>query len=917
MITPCPEWENLISEYLDGELSEADRPRVEQHLFQCKSCGEYFQGAKADTATVAAAFAGLPRVCPKGFAARVMQRIRRPGTRRRKLGWVGIAVAASVLVALLVGRPASIGSVTRLIDGTGIAAAGGVELTQPEKPSTAVEQGTRVGRGDTIATGDDRIAFVDLKTSDTIVMNRNSRVVFLGSQSDARHILVVICGEVFVRASAGNGRFLVSTAAGRAEVIGTGFSVSYDPETSRAAVTVVEGTVRFHNASGAWLVAAGHQSVAAVDAAPTEPESVDARALTAWVDPPSPSRLAQVARNLTRNLRATVLPAKDVFEAGEPIQANMELRNIGREPVLFSRSIFVGREDNTARRDNYRLSQVMLTRIFGAELGSHTTRLPSDELAELKAGEVWQAKLNLTAPGKTPALRTLSGPGAYSVSVSFAAAARVPGAPGDSTVWADVASESAIIRVMSTAAAPAGRPVAGLQLDLASKSPGCRLGGELTLNFSLKGVTSDQIALSTDAAFQLKVEPTTFGTLDYNPTETEVYAKLAKTPADYGIDAKEMTLEQLARAMAERCGIDVLADRSLLKTQPMAVQPRENLGESLHRMAAAAGASVEFGRDALWLTATPKASVVSVGESLAKINGGGKGWITIKGGTRKDGELRLQTGKELFPKPGLYRCTVEYANRQPKTGPDWPAGWLGSVQSSSIVVAVFEPQPAKEREDNGLSMYIRSARFDAAKPRQATMEVELKNLSDEAIAFKTTEGLKVSDELMVNDILNPDCYDRADAELLHLLEKTAALREDSITVHEVLKRFSDDIGVFDFADLRNGELMILSTQTTLGELMEFIARLNQVSFVRSGGRQFVSESLSPVPEPAITAPAGISNAIVTIPARESKTFAITVQVAEAGLHRMQVHYLRTAPAPGEEKLWLGNLVSNAVTVEVE
>ncbi|HUS58711.1 MAG TPA: zf-HC2 domain-containing protein, partial [Planctomycetota bacterium] len=142
MTTPCPEWENLISEYLDGELSEADRPRVEQHLFQCKSCGEYFQGAKADTATVAAAFAGLPRVCPKGFAARVMQRIRRPGTRRRKLGWVGIAVAASVLVALLVGRPASIGSVTRLIDGTGIAAAGGVELTQPEKPSTAVEQGT-------------------------------------------------------------------------------------------------------------------------------------------------------------------------------------------------------------------------------------------------------------------------------------------------------------------------------------------------------------------------------------------------------------------------------------------------------------------------------------------------------------------------------------------------------------------------------------------------------------------------------------------------------------------------------------------------------------------------------------------------------------------------------------------------------
>jgi anti-sigma factor RsiW len=85
----------LVTGYVDGALSPADRAEVEAHIAGCPACR-----AQADAErTVASAVRGLPSpALPHGLAVRVRRRSRKPVTLRRRV-WVP-ALAAVLAMGL-------------------------------------------------------------------------------------------------------------------------------------------------------------------------------------------------------------------------------------------------------------------------------------------------------------------------------------------------------------------------------------------------------------------------------------------------------------------------------------------------------------------------------------------------------------------------------------------------------------------------------------------------------------------------------------------------------------------------------------------------------------------------------------------------------------------------------------------------
>ena len=923
---PCSQWEQLISEYLDGELPREDGERVERHLLECKSCAQFFKNIKADGEAVAEAF-DLPRLTTAAFADRVMGAVRHPARRRKRWPWAIATIAASIVVAFLARPPHNIGSVTRIMDRSGARADGGVELFQAEAVADA-KMGSAIKRGDIISTSAGRVVFVRLKTGDEIIINHGSLVIFTGPDPDHRGMLDLAGGEAFVRAARGKGTFAVRTRAGTATVLGTQFSVAFDGPGRCTVLTVVEGAVRFHNSHGEKLVTAGQQSVASVEDAPSQPKAVDAHALTAWTDPPSAARLEQIARRLVEDLEARVVPDKDVFEAGEPIYVTVELDNNGAEAVQFSRSLFADREDNAPRRTHHKLSQVMLTKIFGAKLETHAAELPGHKLIELKPGKTWRARLQLTDADAHPALRTIRGPGSYSVAVAFAAGKFVPAAPGDSMVWADVGSESAIVRVVSVRVVSAARPqedvpVAGLQLDLGAASTWCRVGGDpLALKFSLKGVTSDEIAVSTSGQFRVKIEPVTFGMLTAHVAGSELHGKLGKTLEQLGVEAREVSLRQALDLLHDKCGINVLADVAVLSDTSVKLDPAQTLAENLEHLCTEAGAAMEVGRSALWFFSASEPPSLDAAPELTKLESK-EGWVELKAVDSREGELKLTAGGEHLPRPGLYRCTLEYSNKQAKTGPDWPAAWLGSVKASPIMIAVFEPQPPVGRSDKGLSVQLLKAEATSDQDaRTIRLEVEFSNTSDEAITLRPSDGLKVRAERLLRDLLNPYCYKEDDAGVAGMFDQRRSLTADAASAADVIGPLFVDLESSAEVDrLKDGRIAARAEGVSAGEMLEFAARMSGVSFMRSGDQTYVMErDRAPSQVTALT-PASFSGVgaggLLTIPAGERFRLTTTITLGEPGRHRLQVQYLRTGVGRGEEGFWTGDAHSNPLTVDVK
>jgi anti-sigma factor RsiW len=94
----CPDCHDLLQRWLDGEALP-ERTALNQHLAGCTECRERFAAARR----LRAGLGALPRPeAPPQLAGRTVARVladRRGRLRRRRL-WAGVALAASVLLAV-------------------------------------------------------------------------------------------------------------------------------------------------------------------------------------------------------------------------------------------------------------------------------------------------------------------------------------------------------------------------------------------------------------------------------------------------------------------------------------------------------------------------------------------------------------------------------------------------------------------------------------------------------------------------------------------------------------------------------------------------------------------------------------------------------------------------------------------------
>ncbi len=94
--------ENLLSAYLDGELSSHERARVEKHLARCAVCAQNLHTLRQTVALLGQ----LPPVAvPRSFAVRPAQVVERPGVfqvRRRYAYLRAATILATILFAVVV-----------------------------------------------------------------------------------------------------------------------------------------------------------------------------------------------------------------------------------------------------------------------------------------------------------------------------------------------------------------------------------------------------------------------------------------------------------------------------------------------------------------------------------------------------------------------------------------------------------------------------------------------------------------------------------------------------------------------------------------------------------------------------------------------------------------------------------------------
>lgn len=96
-VDPCEQWEEQLSALLDGELDEAERRALEEHLSGCAACREYL----ADLTAIREAMEVVP--APGGLAESVMARVIPRAGRRRPASWRRRGLLAACCALALLG----------------------------------------------------------------------------------------------------------------------------------------------------------------------------------------------------------------------------------------------------------------------------------------------------------------------------------------------------------------------------------------------------------------------------------------------------------------------------------------------------------------------------------------------------------------------------------------------------------------------------------------------------------------------------------------------------------------------------------------------------------------------------------------------------------------------------------------------
>lgn len=322
----CTQVDLLLQAYVDGELSQAERVIVDQHVAECRSCNHALLEQQRVSAMLFETLNGdrlrqslrqpvldhLPEMDRLPVDVETVNwRVKHPVSIWARIGrGVPVAVGVVLLIVAMVLRyewpqtvPGEnvIGMVMQ-VDGK--------VLRHPDATSDvqATEVADFVEVGDRFETGDGSHMMLTLAGPTDVKLSENTVVRI----TDDRWISV-IKGRVWLDVSKDERFFRVIPPVGEITVLGTSFDVNVLPDKTR--VTVSEGQVHVENDGAVGLVAKGQQVDMLPGATSLIPWDVDTSSVTLWASTIGPSAEASVAfqEHIVPRSEAKLLRAEQVF----------------------------------------------------------------------------------------------------------------------------------------------------------------------------------------------------------------------------------------------------------------------------------------------------------------------------------------------------------------------------------------------------------------------------------------------------------------------------------------------------------------------------------------------------------------------------------------------------------------------------
>jgi len=229
-IQSCDDFRALIPAYLTSSLTSSRQLLLEDHVRECVGCRKALDAARHGTT---------------GVSRRHIVSSRSNGNWARRAKWA-VPVAAALLVALALQTttvrdwvwPIDVHAVVQMVDG-GLFRVSGHDVH-------AINAGQRIERGQTVRTGADSGAMLELADGTRVEMAAKSELALVRARDGVK--VKLARGNVIVAAAKQHGHLYVETSDCNVAVVGTVFAVSTGLKGSR--VAVIEGEVYVEQENG-------------------------------------------------------------------------------------------------------------------------------------------------------------------------------------------------------------------------------------------------------------------------------------------------------------------------------------------------------------------------------------------------------------------------------------------------------------------------------------------------------------------------------------------------------------------------------------------------------------------------------------------------------------------------------------------
>lgn len=244
-IPGCAEMGEMFSPMLDGELADADRARLEQHLLICESCRRELGLWKRIAATLRGDVA--TEEPPADFCANVMSRLSREVRPRRRLAvaWRTPAAAAAAAIMLFAGtwgtsvalKDNKPGTVVVMGQNDPVDIVGGIEQGSVQGPGQPTQQQEAVKPGNQQAAGGEpesrpgdrpnasptppsQVAGAGVRVSDAVLLNSRKEIqstllkLSVPNTMDAQHTALALAANY-----SGSGQVLATQKKGLGELV--------------------------------------------------------------------------------------------------------------------------------------------------------------------------------------------------------------------------------------------------------------------------------------------------------------------------------------------------------------------------------------------------------------------------------------------------------------------------------------------------------------------------------------------------------------------------------------------------------------------------------------------------------------------------------------------------------------------------